>query len=219
MDSIVSNAFLFGFRGRINRFKYGYAGFASMTACLVFMTMLAFAIAAVFGAGVQQVSIHPTDIFGYPPASPFRASFKDIPAGSAATLIALSFYAVATPIFIVGMWIFLAATIKRLHDRDRSGWWIIVFVIAPALFGKIGETPDASDAVSLLAFAALPLTTWGAVELLFLKGTQGPNRFGADPLAPAALIDRRPGWDQHSELEFVPHSAGPAAGPHVNRGP
>ena len=219
MDSIVSNAFLFGFRGRINRFKYWYAAFASMTACLVFMTILAFAIAAVFGASVQQVAVHPTDIFGRPPAPPFRASFKDIPSGSAETLIALSFYAAATPIFIVGIWISLAATIKRLHDRNRSGWWSIVFVIAPALFGKIGGGPDASDTASLLALAALPLTIWGAVELLFLKGTKGPNRFGPDPLAPATPTDRRPSWDQQRELEFVPHSAGPAAGPHVNRGP
>jgi uncharacterized membrane protein YhaH (DUF805 family) len=219
MDSIVSNTFLFGFRGRINRFKYWYAAFAGMTVCLIFMAILAFGIAAIFGANVQQVAIHPTDVFGTPPASPFRASFKNIPPGSAETLIALSFYAAATPIFIVGMWISLAATIKRLHDRNRSGWWTIVLVLAPALFGKLGDGSDASNTASLLAFAALPLAIWGAVELLFLKGTKGPNRFGPDPLAPATPIDRRPGWDQHSELEYAPRSAGPAAGPHANRGP
>ena len=34
----------------------------------------------------------------------------------------------------------------------------------------------------------------------------GERSFGADPLAP---IDTRPGWDQQSETEPVPHTASP----------
>jgi hypothetical protein len=52
-------------------------------------------------------------------------------------------------------------------------------------------------------------TIWGLVEMCFLKGTSGPNRFGPDPLAARDTALR---WDQHSELEFVPHRAGPSAG-------
>jgi uncharacterized membrane protein YhaH (DUF805 family) len=219
MDSIVSNHFLFSFQGRINRFKYWYAAFASMMACLVFVAILAFVIASLFGAGVKSVEIHATDIFSIPPAPPFRASFRDAAPGSAATLMALLFYAAATPVFIVGMWMFSAATIKRLHDRNRSGWWVIVFLIVPALFGKLGDWLDEPTTASILLFAALVFNLWGTVELLFLKGTKGPNRFGSDPLAPVAPRDTSPGWDQHSELEFVPHGAGPSPGPHVNRGP
>ena len=51
----------------------------------------------------------------------------------------------------------LAVSIRRLHDRDKSGWWV------------------------LLAF--IPLI--GAIILLIwfiMRGTQGPNRFGPDPL-------------------------------------
>ncbi|MGZ3295479.1 MAG: DUF805 domain-containing protein, partial [Xanthobacteraceae bacterium] len=50
---------------------------------------------------------------------------------------------------------------------------------------------------------------WGLVEMGFLKGTNGPNRFGPDPLAPR---DTGPSWDQGSELELVLHRAGPPAG-------
>ena len=69
--------------------------------------------------------------------------------------------------------------------------------------------------VVMIAVALSLLQTWAIIELFFLIGTDGPNRFGPDPLAP---IDTRPRWDQRSELEFVPHSAGPAAGAHVMRG-
>lgn len=56
--------------------------------------------------------------------------------------------------FIVG----LAINAKRWHDRNKSAWWILIELIP-----IIG-------------------TFWAFVELGFLKGTGGPNRFGADPL-------------------------------------
>ena len=31
------------------------------------------------------------------------------------------------------------------------------------------------------------ITVWAIVELGFLRGTLGPNRYGPDPLAPPAL--------------------------------
>ena len=69
-----------------------------------------------------------------------------------------------------------------------------------------------------LGLVAGVLRYWGLIEMLFLKETSGPNRFGPDPLAtvsgntPAATL-----WDQQEELEFVPHGAGPSAGSHVMR--
>ncbi len=53
----------------------------------------------------------------------------------------------------------LAGVVKRLHDRDRSGWFYLV-----ALVPVIG-------------------TLWMLIELGFLRGTPGMNRFGPDPLA------------------------------------
>jgi uncharacterized membrane protein YhaH (DUF805 family) len=51
----------------------------------------------------------------------------------------------------------IAVGVRRLHDIDRSGWWLL-----------IGLVPVAGWIV-LLVFACLP-------------GTPGPNRFGAPPL-------------------------------------
>lgn len=51
----------------------------------------------------------------------------------------------------------LAVGVRRLHDTDRSGWWL------------------------LLAFIPIIGAVWLLV-LMVLGGTHGQNRFGADPL-------------------------------------
>jgi uncharacterized membrane protein YhaH (DUF805 family) len=218
MDKLTDNQFLFGFEGRINRAKYWYALFASMISCLVFMLALAFAIGIVFGAHVTSVAIQFFKIFGNPPSFPFSASFSGADPETAA-LISLLFHIAGTPISVVAIWFLTATTIKRLHDRNKSGWWIVAFFIAPALLGNLVDRLDDESYVAFaLALVAFGFYAWGFVELLFFKGKSGPNRFGPDPLAPA--MPETPvaeHWDQHSELEFVPHSAGPPPGPHVMR--
>jgi len=219
MGKLTDNQFLFGFEGRINRAKYWYALFASMAFCLVFMAVAALAISLIVGATVKSVHVELLSVFGIPPALPFSADFGNA-APETSALITRIFYIAATPIAVIGIWFLAATTIKRLHDRDKSGWWILVFLIAPALLGNIVDGIDdesyAATALALsLAYAALGLKVWGIVELLFLRGAYEPNQYGPDPLAP---IDTKPRWDQQSELKFVPPSAGPPAGPHVMRG-
>jgi uncharacterized membrane protein YhaH (DUF805 family) len=60
----------------------------------------------------------------------------------------------------------LAVAVKRFHDRDKSGWWVLIIFIP--LIGFI----------------------WYLVELGFLPGTPGPNRFGPDPLGSPAFPGR-----------------------------
>jgi uncharacterized membrane protein YhaH (DUF805 family) len=218
MGKLTDNQFLFGFEGRINRAKYWYALFASLISCLVFIFALAFAIGIIFGAHVTSVDVQFFDIFGNPPSFPFRARFSGADP-EATALISLLFHLAGTPIFVVSIWIVVATTIKRLHDRNKSGWWIVAFFIAPALLASIVDRLDDESYMTVaLSLVAFGLNAWGFVELMFYKGTNGPNRFGPDPLAPAvpdAPVATR--WDQHSELEFVPHSASPSPGPHVKR--
>ena len=67
--------------------------------------------------------------------------------------------------FLVGLvllWPYLAAAIKRGHDRGKSGWWMLIGLVP--IIGQI----------------------WVLVELGFLAGTAGPNQYGADPLASPA---------------------------------
>jgi uncharacterized membrane protein YhaH (DUF805 family) len=76
------------------------------------------------------------------------------------------FLVALVPIVVAG----LAIGIRRLHDRDKSGWWILLFYWLPG-------------AAWLLYAVAFALSAWGFVELGCLRGTAGPNRFGPDPLA------------------------------------
>ena len=52
----------------------------------------------------------------------------------------------------------IAVTVRRLHDTDRTGWWILLGFI-PIIGGIV-----------LLVFYVL-------------EGTRGPNRYGPDPKA------------------------------------
>lgn len=54
----------------------------------------------------------------------------------------------------------LAVGVRRLHDTDRSGWWVLISLV-PLIGGIV-----------LLVF-------------MCLEGTRGPNKYGPDPKAPA----------------------------------
>lgn len=60
----------------------------------------------------------------------------------------------------------IAVTVRRLHDRDMSGWWYLGVIIGSLI-------PLINILISL-----------GFLILMFLPGTPGPNRFGPDPKDP-----------------------------------
>jgi uncharacterized membrane protein YhaH (DUF805 family) len=76
--------------------------------------------------------------------------------------------------------------IKRLHDRDRSGWRILIFFLVPGLSFAMADVlagpSDAGLAIALYA-AGIAVGAWAFIELGFLSGTRGPNRYGPDPLS------------------------------------
>jgi oligopeptide/dipeptide ABC transporter ATP-binding protein len=61
---------------------------------------------------------------------------------------------------LAALWPMLAVTVKRLHDRDHPGWHL-----ALQLFPVLGQV----------------FAIWLVVDVGFLKGTYGRNRFGDDP--------------------------------------
>jgi uncharacterized membrane protein YhaH (DUF805 family) len=78
------------------------------------------------------------------------------------------FIAPEMPLGIIGtvfglfcIWPMIAAGAKRLHDRNKSGWYQLIYLIP--IIGAI----------------------WAFIYLGLLKGTDGDNRFGPDPLAGA----------------------------------
>ena len=79
----------------------------------------------------------------------------------------------------------LAVSIKRLHDRNRRGWWMLLFYVAPPAIQMVAPLDglDSAVMVSLMVLSGA-ITVWALIALGCLPGTRGPNRYGPDPLAP-----------------------------------
>jgi uncharacterized membrane protein YhaH (DUF805 family) len=131
--------------------------------------------------------------------------------------------AIATPVLL---WIYLATSIKRLHDRNRSGWCMVPFVLLPILYKHYEDALHHSYWIMPLGLASLILSIWGFIELACLKGDASANRFGPNPLGKQQMRPRSAdatlrattAWDQQSEIEVAPHIGSPAPGMRVNRG-
>lgn len=57
----------------------------------------------------------------------------------------------------------IAVAVRRLHDRDMSGWWYLGFMV-----------------VSFIPFVGF-IASIAFIVIMALPGTEGPNRFGLDP--------------------------------------
>ena len=87
-------------------------------------------------------------------------SFLATAAAGIIDMVAFANAAVSPLNILVSLALFLpglAVSVRRLHDLDRTGWWLLL------VFTVIG---------------VILLLVWDC-----MKGTTGPNRFGPDPLA------------------------------------
>jgi uncharacterized membrane protein YhaH (DUF805 family) len=83
-------------------------------------------------------------------------------------------------------WSATVLCVKRLHDRGRSGLWLIApFAVSAAAIALMGDSPERGSALSIaIGFATVAFYGWMFVEIGLLGGESGPNRFGPDPLEP-----------------------------------
>ena len=153
---------LFSFTGRINRSKYWLA------ILLYSVLWIAFIAAVLIWLGGLN----------------FDNLFTLAGAG-------LAIWLVGAILFVAGIWSGFATGIKRLHDRGKSGWWIVLFWFGPSILGGM-ETgmPDLGDGF-MLSLAGTAIAIWGFIELCCLRGTNGPNQYGSDPLEVAAAFTPR----------------------------
>ncbi|MBI1682448.1 DUF805 domain-containing protein [Caulobacter hibisci] len=64
------------------------------------------------------------------------------------------------------IWALYAIGLKRCHDRGKGRFWLLMFVLVPVLGWG-----------------------WSVIELGFLRGQAGANRFGPSPLGDESLDD------------------------------
>ncbi len=95
-----------------------------------------------------------------------------------ATFIAI----IALLVFIPSAYSGIVVGIKRLHDRNKSGWWLLLFYLAPGVLDAVARGTGGAGMV--FSIASLAISIWAIVELGCLRGTIGPNPFGPDPIAP-----------------------------------
>lgn len=91
-------------------------------------------------------------------------------------VIMLILYAVVTLGLIIPG---IAVSVRRLHDTDRSGWWILAPLLGYLVVG-VGAATHSSPIAVIGAVAGAVLAI-AVLVFLFLDGTVGPNRFGPDP--------------------------------------
>lgn len=123
---------LFSFNGRISRSEYWLKGFPIIFIAAMLVQLPLMMMAKSADESSAQAS---------PPSLP----------------IVLGLIAV----WLVLVWSSFAVLMKRWHDRDRSGWLLILMFI---------------PLVNIL------FNLWMMIEVWFLKGTDGSNKYGPDPL-------------------------------------
>ena len=180
--------YLFSFNGRINRAKQ-WALFLFIPIYLAVMTF------------VLSYTI------GFTTLGQFSQGKINVAAMASTPQVQL-FVIILSAIYLIFVYVSLAVAAKRLHDRNKSVWWLLLFLVLPsalqipaimnlpmhidylsAVMDSVRtHTPVPSPPIEppLLAIArgvAGFIFLWAFVELYCLRGTVGDNRYGPDPLA------------------------------------
>ncbi len=98
---------------------------------------------------------------------------------------------VAVVLWFAGLAILLSATACRLHDRDKSAWYLFLFygvpsflnmwLLSPSPRGEFRLVFFSGGTGSILELLCLAISIWMIVELGCMRGSIGPNKYGADP--------------------------------------
>jgi uncharacterized membrane protein YhaH (DUF805 family) len=151
---------LFSFKGRIQRLYWWLA------------SLVVGAVAGMISSTVESVA----QSFGFGFIDPETHAFEP------AVLLSV----------LLSVRINYALTAKRLHDRNRSGWWLLaptVTLVMAIAFAFVTLSPPEGQREPwntigiIFVFATVAIGVWLFLRIGFLRGTQGPNRFGPDPLA------------------------------------
>jgi len=98
-------------------------------------------------------------------------------------LLTVSMLSVLFVSLVIGFGAFfaqVAASVKRMHDRDKSGAWVLLFWGMPFVLDQAAHLAVAPVSTGL-AIAAVAITLWGLIEMGVVVGTPGSNFFGPDP--------------------------------------
>lgn len=141
------------FSGRSRRKEYWMFTLLVVLIYLVFLALMF----ATMGAGFAGALSNPAALVGF---------------GSSLAIFGILFFILMLAIIVPG----IAVTIRRLHDRNMSGWYLLGYIVAVVITQKI-------PVIGGLLYAVVAI---GWLVLLCLEGTRGPNKYGPDPKDPTS---------------------------------
>lgn len=83
------------------------------------------------------------------------------------------FWVVYIPLVISG----ISLGVRRLHDMNMNGWWMLLSVGA-----FFGSTDFGNNSINLIVSGLGVIAQMFNIVLLVRRGTRGPNRYGEDPI-------------------------------------
>lgn len=99
------------------------------------------------------------------------------------------FWLLAIPLVATVVLASMSLSARRLHDRNKSAWWLLLYQGVPTLLDGLramaalaDKSGDGGGLSALLGLISFCLSLWVLVDLGFRRGSPGPNRFGEDPL-------------------------------------
>jgi uncharacterized membrane protein YhaH (DUF805 family) len=84
---------------------------------------------------------------------------------------------------LLTLWPSIAVMVKRIHDRNKTGWLVLAYWIPAGLqtiLFVVGISDSAANTILNLITAAVGI--WFFVEFGCMRGTIGPNQYGPDPV-------------------------------------
>jgi uncharacterized membrane protein YhaH (DUF805 family) len=74
----------------------------------------------------------------------------------------------------------LAVGVRRLHDTERSGWWLGGYIILAVVANVLRSSTGSGGLSTLLSIVTL-IYAIALLVFMCLDGTRGPNKYGPDP--------------------------------------
>jgi uncharacterized membrane protein YhaH (DUF805 family) len=84
---------------------------------------------------------------------------------------------------LLTLWPGIAVMVKRIHDRNKSGWLVLAIYVPSILYDilapTVGRQNPATMILSLITFA---VAIWFFIEFGCMRGTIGENKYGPAPV-------------------------------------
>jgi uncharacterized membrane protein YhaH (DUF805 family) len=106
-----------------------------------------------------------------------------IGAAADSTTAATTFFVLWVLFCLATLWPSVAVMVKRIHDRNKTGWLVLAYWIPAGLQTLLfvaGASDNAAGMILNLITAAVGI--WFFIEFGCMRGTIGANQYGPDPV-------------------------------------